>query len=97
MPFVPITLEDYVAKSLATNPGRQRAEFVARLRKTLGDFKAGARCACGQRIWVIGSAEVGHGCFTCITGEAHPDSDYEIAEISGRGRPRKSRSQRDRA
>jgi hypothetical protein len=29
---------------------------------------------------VIGSAETGHACFTCITGEADPSEDYEIAE-----------------
>jgi len=23
-------------------------------------------------------ASVGNGCFTCITGESQPDSDYEI-------------------
>jgi hypothetical protein len=27
---------------------------------------------------VIGSASVGNSCFTCITGESQPDSDYEI-------------------
>jgi len=29
---------------------------------------------------VIGSAFVGNACFTCITGEADPSDDYEIAE-----------------
>jgi hypothetical protein len=80
MPFVPIGLEEYVTKFLANNPGNKRSEVTARLKETLGEFKAGARCACGAPIWVIGSAEVGHACFTCITGEAHPEEDYEIAE-----------------
>jgi TolB-like protein len=34
-------------------------------------------------IFSIGSAEVGAACFTCITGEAWPDSDYEIDEALG--------------
>lgn len=46
----------------------------------LADYQAGARCDCGEPIWVIGSAETGHMCFTCITGEADPSEDYEIAE-----------------
>jgi hypothetical protein len=29
---------------------------------------------------VIGSAVVGNACFTCITGEAMPDNEYEIDE-----------------
>jgi hypothetical protein len=32
-------------------------------------------------IWAIGSAVVGNACFTCITGEADPSSDYEIDEV----------------
>jgi hypothetical protein len=78
--FVPIQLEDYVEKYLACNPGSKRSEVRARLESALDDYKAGARCQCGSRIWVIGSAEVGHACFTCITGQAESDEDYEIAE-----------------
>lgn len=80
MPFMPIQLEEYVSQYLANNSRRKRSEVTARLKKTLAEFKAGALCACGSPIWVIGSAEVGHGCFTCITGEAYPEADYEIAE-----------------
>jgi hypothetical protein len=50
------------------------------LRSALASARAGARCECGGPIWVIGSAEVGLSCFTCITGEADPSDDYEIAE-----------------
>jgi hypothetical protein len=57
-----------------------RAEFAHRLRQAVDARKAGARCACGAFIWAIGSAEAGAACFTCITGEAWPDSDYEIDE-----------------
>jgi hypothetical protein len=38
----------------------------------------GIKCTCGNDIWVIGSAIVGNSCFSCITGESAPDSDYEI-------------------
>ncbi len=80
MAFVPIGIDDYVTKFLAGNPGSERSEVTARLKETLSDFKAGARCSCGAPIWVIGSAEAGNACFTCITGEPHPEEDYEIAE-----------------
>jgi hypothetical protein len=34
---------------------------------------------------VIGSAEAGLKCFTCITGESDPSEDYEIAEACDKG------------
>ena len=80
MAFVPISIDDYVTKFLAANSGSKRSEVTARLKETLADFKAGAHCSCGAPIWVIGSAEVGNACFSCITGEAYPNEDYEIAE-----------------
>ena len=80
MPFVSISLEDYVTQSVASNPGAVRSEVAARVQRALADFKAGARCHCGARIWVIGSAEAGRTCFTCLTGEAIPNDDYEIAD-----------------
>ena len=82
MAFVPISIDDYVTKFLAANSGSKRSELTARLKETLADFRAGARCSCGAPIRVIGSAEVGNACFTCITGEAYPNEDYEIAEAS---------------
>ena len=80
MAFVPISIDEFVTKFLSANSGSTRSEVTARLKETLADFKAGARCWCGAPIWVIGLAEVGNGCFTCITGEANPKEDYEIAE-----------------
>jgi len=80
MAFVPISIDDYVTKFLAANSGSKRSEVTARLKETVADFKAGAQCSCGAPIWVIGSVEVGHSCFTCITGEAYPEEDYEIAD-----------------
>lgn len=76
--FTPISLERYVELHLKANPGTDRQDLVRRLRYAMEADARGARCHCGERIWIIGSAEVGLSCFTCITGEAVPDEDYEI-------------------
>lgn len=78
--FVPIRLDDYVRRYLESNPGEKAADVAARLREALAAHLAGKKCQCGEPIWVVGSADAGHSCFTCITGEAVPDSDYEIDE-----------------
>jgi hypothetical protein len=78
--FVAISFEHYVDLHVQGNPSIDKAEFARRLRQAVDARKAGARCVCGALIWAIGSAEAGAGCFTCITGEAWPDSDYEIDE-----------------
>jgi hypothetical protein len=78
--FVPIPFDRYVDLHVRSNPSVDRAEFARRLRQAVDARKAGARCACGALIWAIGSAEAGAACFTCITGEAWPESDYEIDE-----------------
>ena len=80
MAFVPISIDDYVRKHLRSNPGDREADVREHLREALNSYKAGERCSCGAPIWVIGSAQVGSMCFTCITGEAFPTDDYEIAE-----------------
>ncbi len=85
MTFVPIQLDEYVKLHLQSNPGENAADVTARLRSALADYKAGRRCYCGAPIWVIGSAEAGLMCFTCITGESEPSEDYEIAEACDKG------------
>jgi hypothetical protein len=80
MVFVPIALKDYVRKHLKGNPGSKEAEVVKQLQSALAAYKAGKRCSCGEPIWVIGSSQVGHMCFTCTTGEADASDDYEIDE-----------------
>ena len=80
MSFVPIKLGDYVRLFLKSNRGENAKAVTARLRSALEAYQAGERCDCGEPIWVVGSAEAGHSCFTCITGEADPSEDYEIAE-----------------
>jgi hypothetical protein len=76
--FTRISLEDYVELHLRANPGTKRADLIARLRHAMRAYRKGVRCQCGNPIWIIGSAEVGLACFTCITGEAEPDHDYEL-------------------
>jgi hypothetical protein len=79
MAFVPISTREYVPIHSKSNPGEKKAEVTARLESALARYKAGVRCACGEPIWVVGSSEVGNGCFTCITGERDTSTDYEIA------------------
>ena len=98
MGFVPITVDDYVRSHRKSNPGSNEHDLRERLRQTLAAYHAGARCSnCSERIWVIGSAEVGHMCFTCITGEAYPEDDYEIAEACDKGSATRSRGSLRRA
>lgn len=73
-------MEEYIKLYLKNNEGVSREEIESGLREALRDFKAGVTCHCGNSIWVIGSAVAGNACFTCITGEANPDEDYEIDE-----------------
>jgi hypothetical protein len=80
MPFVPITIDAFVDLHVRSNPDEAPAAFKARLQDALEARLAGATCDCGEPIWVVGSAVAGHACFTCITGEAQPEDDYEIAD-----------------
>ncbi len=92
--FTPIRLEKYVEMHLRSNPGVKREELVRRLTRAMEAARRGARCHCGAPIWILGSAEVGLGCFTCITGDAAPDQDYEI-DLEPNERPaRQERRQR---
>jgi hypothetical protein len=78
--FARISFDRYVDLHLKSNPGTTRGDLVQRLSSALKAHMRGDRCQCGGTIWVIGSAEAGHACFSCITGEAMPDQDYEIHE-----------------
>jgi hypothetical protein len=77
--FTLISKDAYVDRFLKANPSERRDNVVARLDDAIAAHKEGKRCSCGEQIWIVGSAEAGYGCFTCITGEATPDSDYEIS------------------
>lgn len=76
--FVPITVAEYLSLRSASARGKELAKLAARLNAALEAKIAGATCECGEPIWALGSAEVGQMCFTCITGEAVPESDYEL-------------------
>jgi hypothetical protein len=81
--FCPIKFDDYVDGYLKINPDTSRDEITNGLKDALNAYKKGIRCRCSKPIWVIGSAVMGYSCFMCITGEAKPDSDYEIDEACG--------------
>jgi hypothetical protein len=81
MGFVPISLEHYIKKHMKNNPDENEAQVRKCLEGCIQDALAGARCHCGEPIWVIGSAFAGHACFTCMTGEGWPDKDYEIDKV----------------
>ena len=81
--FVPISLDDYVRLHLKSHPRADAADLRARLGRALEGYRSGLRCSCGEPVWVIGSAEAGLACFTCITGEADPTGDYEIDAACG--------------
>jgi hypothetical protein len=85
MPFVPIDIEKYVEFHMRENPDEDPDGLRARLIGALSAWKAGDTCDCGNPIWVVGSATAGHACFTCITMEAAPDGDYEVADACGVG------------
>ena len=78
MGFIPITIDKYVALHLKINPSENEVDLRKHLQSALNDYNNGAKCSCGNDIWVIGSASVGNSCFTCITGESYPTDDYEI-------------------
>ena len=78
--FIPISIEKYVNLHLKHNKDQDRKQLTEALDDALSAYKHDVRCACGNPIWVIGSALSGYACFTCITGEAYPEDDYEIDE-----------------
>ena len=76
--FKSISIDDFIKVYLKNNPDSNKHKLKLLLNNALRDFKEGKKCACGQDIWVIGSAFMGNGCFTCLIGESTPDGDYEI-------------------
>jgi hypothetical protein len=78
MGFTPISIEDYVVRHTRANRDDKPDDVRKWLQRALQDHKVGVKCQCGNPLWVIGSAFAGNACFTCITGEARPDADFEI-------------------
>lgn len=79
--FIAISIARYIPLHLKSNPKDRPAELEAALRESLRAAESGEGCDCGEPIWALGSAIVGRGCFTCITGEGSPSDDYEITHI----------------
>jgi hypothetical protein len=80
MAFVPISSTEFVQKTLASNPSMTQDEVESGLIHAMAARQKGELCRCGNPIWVAGSALAGLACFTCITGEATADSDFEIED-----------------
>lgn len=80
MNFVPISKKKYILLHLKRNLHVQKEDLNRRLSEALFDYKKGVKCYCGNDIWVIGSAEVGNACFTCVTGKGTPSDDFELEE-----------------
>lgn len=81
--FIPIPIEEYTRLHIRNNPSDKPEQVKSLLAQAVKRKAAGAKCInCGQPIWAIGAAFVGwDGCFTCITGEASGQEDYEIDKV----------------
>ncbi len=76
--FVPVRLNQFVKQYLRNNKNADGDAVRAAVEDALAAWRQGVRCACGNPLWVAGSAVAGYGCFACITGSAEPDGDPEI-------------------
>ena len=76
--FVAVRLNQFVKQYLRNHKQANGDEVRAAVEDALAARRQGVRCACGNPLWVAGSAVAGYGCFTCITGSAEPDGDPEI-------------------
>jgi len=76
--FVAVRLNQFVNQYLRNHKQADGNEVRAAVEDALAARRQGVRCACGNPLWVAGSAVAGYGCFTCITGSAEPDGDPEI-------------------
>lgn len=81
MNFTPISKQEYVALHLMNNPSTNEAELRNKLDRVLSDFNEGIKCDCGSPLWVIGSASLGMGCYSCLTGEELPTENFEIDSV----------------
>jgi hypothetical protein len=81
MGFTPISIDKFIKKHLENNPAENEKDLRKHLNSALAAYNKGIKCSCGNDIWVLGSAFTGNSCFTCITGESYPDSDYEIDSV----------------
>jgi hypothetical protein len=78
--FVPVSIDRFIRQYLNNNKHADAATVRAGIDDALAAWRQGVRCACGNPLWVAGSAVAGYGCFSCITGSAQPDGDPEIRD-----------------
>ena len=78
MSFIPVSIDEYLGILLKKNPDENEKVIRIRLETVLEDYQKGIKCACGNELWVVGSAKAGNGCFSCISGKKHPAGEYEI-------------------
>ena len=76
--WTPISIDKFVKIHLKKNPNENEKVLRVRIEAALDDYKNGVKCQCGKDIWIVGSAAAPFSCFSCITGKAHPQGDYEI-------------------
>ncbi|MBC2744930.1 MAG: hypothetical protein HGJ93_18375 [Desulfosarcina sp.] len=78
--FIPVRLNQFVEQYLRKNKDADGDTVRAAVEDALAAWRHGVRCACGNPLWVAGSAVAGYGCFTCITGSYDPLYEEEIKE-----------------
>jgi len=78
MGFKPISIEKYIKEHFKNTSLIKEKDIRQALKEALAFYKKGERCACGNDIWVIGSAIVGPKCFNCMQVEGDPKEHYEI-------------------
>jgi hypothetical protein len=76
--WTPISIDKYVKVHLKKNPDDKENVVRVRLEAALDDYRNGIKCKCGKDIWIVGSASFQFGCYSCISGKAHPAGEYEI-------------------
>ncbi|RYM31487.1 hypothetical protein ERX46_16405 [Brumimicrobium glaciale] len=81
MDFTPISINEYIALHLINNPSHKEEDLRNNLETSLADYNKNVKCSCGEDIWVIGSASLKNGCYTCLTGEKLPTDNYEIDSV----------------
>ncbi|MCA1752671.1 MAG: hypothetical protein ABR572_11120 [Cryomorphaceae bacterium] len=78
MTFTPISVDDYVQLCIKHNPSIDAPTLRQGLKSALEAHKNDQRCACGNELWVIGSAHGGRTCYDCFAGKKAPDFACEI-------------------
>jgi hypothetical protein len=62
--FVPVRMNQFVKQYLRNNKDADGDTVRAAVEDALAAWRQGVRCACGNPLWVAGSAVAGYGCFT---------------------------------